>query len=165
METASVDQAIPVILFMAQVVALAGLGIVAFARVRRDPKIGRPIYAHADSAGRKPVLFAVHLGLAIICLNARDFPSMHAVVALYGAFMLTWLSPGVGDVGFGEGGLYRGWVARRFEEFDEWELGREELRLRVGAQWLSIEVPKGKRGELRAALAKRVPERERPHSA
>ncbi|MFT7477379.1 MAG: hypothetical protein ACI80N_000654 [Gammaproteobacteria bacterium] len=106
-------------------------------------------------------MFAVQVGLAMISLNAQDFPGMHAVVALYGAFMLTWLAPGAADFGFGEGGIYRGWIARAFEEFEEWELGRERLRLRVGERWMSMEIPNGKRAELRAALASRVPDRER----
>jgi len=158
------DQGILLILFLAQIVSLAGLGIVAYARLKRDPKIGRPIYSSSDSEGRKPVLFAVQVGLALISLNAQDFPGMHAVVALYGAFMLTWLAPGAGDFGFGEGGIYRGWIARAFEDFEAWELGRDRLRLRLGQHWISIEIPNGKRSELRTALAKRVPDREHTES-
>lgn len=148
------------ILFLAQLVTLFGFVVVASARTRRDPKIGAAIFSERDSKGVKPVLFAVHVGLILISLRAEAFPAAHAVVALYGAFMLTWLAPGSGDYGIGDGGLYQGWVARRFEEFDEWRLSRDELRLRLGSDWMALAIPREKYGELRAVLSRRIPDRE-----
>ena len=147
-------------LAIAQFVTLIGLGVIAHTRIKRDPKIGKPIFSRRDSRGLKPVLFAVHVGLMVISLQAVDFPTSHAIVALYGAFMLTWLAPGAGDFGFGETGLYQGWVSRRFDQFDAWQLGREQLRLRVAGRWMAVEIPREKYGELRSALRKHVPDRE-----
>lgn len=156
------SQGILLSLFVAQVVTLVGLLVVARTRIKRDPRIGKPLFSRRDSQGVKPVLFAIQVGLMLVSLQARDFPTAHALVALYGAFMLTWLAPGIGDFGVGETGLYQGWVSRSFDEFDGWQLQREELRLRVGQRWISIDIPRDKYGELRTVLSRRIPERESP---
>jgi len=155
------DVRVPLIL--AQLVTVIGLGVVASARMRREPRIGKPIAVRYDSGGVKPALFAVETGLLLVTLSADPFPTWHSVLALYGAFMLTWIAPGAGDQGCGEEGVFRGWIARRYEDLEEWRLTGDHLRFRLLGEWSAVEVPRDKAAQVRSILQRVVPERESVH--
>ena len=155
------DVRIPLIL--AQLITVVGLGVVASVRMHREPKIGKPIAVRYDSCGVKPALFAVETGLLLIALTADPFPTAHSVLALYGAFMLTWIAPGAADQGCGEEGVFRGWFGRRYEDLEEWRLTGDHLRFRLLGEWGAVEVPRDKAGHVRSILERLVPERESPH--
>ena len=148
-------------LLLAQTLAVLGLVIVARARMRRDPKIGRPIVVRHDSAGVKPALLAAQSGLAIVTLLAEDFPRLPALGALYGAFVLTWLTPGVHDRGLGEKGVFLGWRGRRFSELEGWCLTQGELRVKLLGEWNGIPLAASQRARTRALLEQAAPELER----
>jgi len=137
-----------------------GLLWVAFARWRRDPMIGKPIVVVRDSIGVKPALFAAQAALALIVSLTEDFPTKSALFALYGAFMLTWLSPGFRDRACGDSGVFYGWIARRYEDLDEWRLTGDHLRFKAGSEWHAVEVPAEQRTRVRSLLVQAAPDRE-----
>ena len=149
-----------VLLYVTQIMSLFGLGIVARARIARDPKIGKPFYIARDSGGLKPVLFAAQAGLLISALTLDGFPILFSIMALHGAALLTWLAPGTNDRACGESGVFRGWNGYRFEQLESWRLTGEHLRFRVLGEWRAVEVPADRRARLRAILEREIPERE-----
>ncbi len=143
----------------ALVISALGLAVVARMRMVRNPKLGKPLGLVHDSGGIKPVLFAVETGLFMIALLVPEpFPTEHALFALYGAFMLTWLCPGANDRGFGDEGVFRGWYGRRYEELEEWRLTGAHLRFRLHGEWTAVELPRERRAFVREILERVAPE-------
>ncbi|MFT4542471.1 MAG: hypothetical protein ACI841_000071 [Planctomycetota bacterium] len=154
------DPQVLFLVLLAQTVILIGLTIVVRMRVRRDPKVGKPIRVRLDSAGFKPVLFALEVGLLIVVLTSEDFPTLQAMMTLFGAMLLTGFAPGSEDSAYGERGVFRGWYGRTYEELEEWRLTGEHLRYRLFGEWTSVEVPRPKVAQLRQILQRVAPETE-----
>ncbi|MCP3915632.1 MAG: hypothetical protein GY711_08765 [bacterium] len=147
-------------LIAVQVLTIIGLGVVARARLRRDPKIGRPLFIELDSGGFKPVMFAVQTGLLIIALRTDGFPALFSALTLYGTGVLTWLAPGAGDRACGEEGAFCGWYGRRYEDLEAWRIKEGRFSFPLSGQWAEIDVPPDKRARLHKILSGVCPERE-----
>jgi len=148
----------------ATIVASVGLIWVARLRLARDRKLGRPLVLIRDSAGVKPVLLASVCALAIVSYwNSQA--RMEAFVALYGALMLAWLSPGFRDRACGETGVIYGWYGRAYEDLEEWRLTGEHLRFKMNGEWAAVEVERDVRTKLRQVLEAKAPETESSYRA
>jgi hypothetical protein len=118
---------------------------------------------HADRAARWPrwLMRALLIGVAAFVSSLElELPRapLWAVLALCGTIVV--LRPATGDSVYGERGVRRGWLARRFDELEEWRLVGDHLRWKLSGEWLACPVPEPLREPLRAKLVALCPERE-----
>ncbi len=71
--------------------------------------------------------------------------------------------PGFQDSVWGDGGVQRGWYARRLENLEAWRLIGEHLRWKLFGEWVATDVPVSEHAALRLELEKRAPGREAAH--
>ena len=126
-------------------------------------KVG-PVIASDRSGTTKRRVAMTLLILAILgwTLLQRGAWPVPVLLCLGTALLLVFATPGVHDAVLGEGGVQRGWHARRFESLEEWRLTGDHLRFRLFGEWTSVPCPPERQGELREKLSKLVPERESP---
>lgn len=119
----------------------------------------------ADRSGtrlRRVLMTALILGLLAWILVQRGLWPVPVLLCLGSALLLVHTTPGVQDAVLGEGGVQRGWHARRFETLEEWRLTGHHLRFRLFGEWTSVPCPPERQADLRARLLQLAPERESP---
>jgi hypothetical protein len=126
-------------------------------------KVGPVIASDRSGTTRRRVVMTVTI-LAILAwtLVQRGAWPVPVLLCLGTALLLVFTTPGAHDAVLGEGGVQRGWHARRFESLEEWRLTGDHLRFRLFGEWTSVPCPPERQAELREKLLRLVPERESP---
>lgn len=126
-------------------------------------KVGPIVAADRRAATRWRVVMTLLLGgvLAWVAID-RSVWLVPVVLCLGCALLLVFSTPTSRTAILGEGGVQRGWHARRFEALEEWRLTGDHLRFRLFGEWTSVPCPPDHQAALRAKLVQLVPERESP---
>jgi hypothetical protein len=146
-------------------ILLAGAALVvaqalsALARLKVGPEIAaqRP-----GTLARRLVLTVAITGLLAWIVARGEVWPVPPFLCLGAALLVVWTAPGAHDAVLGEGGVQRGWHARRFEALEEWRLTGEHLRFRLFGEWTSVPCPPERQAAVRAKLVAAAPERESP---
>jgi hypothetical protein len=139
--------------------AAASAASVWSARRRVGPEL---VAERAGAAARWAMLALIAAVAAVAVAFAPDVPLAPTLVVLALSACVVASRPSAGDSVYGERGVRRGWLARRFEELEEWRLAGEHLRWKLAGEWLACRVPTEMQAALRAKLAALCPERESP---
>lgn len=97
-----------------------------------------------------------------VAVSAGGVWPVPVVLALGSALLLVHVTPSSSHAVLGEGGVQRGWHARRFESLEEWRLTGDHLRFRLYGEWTSVPCPPHHQAALRAKLTALAPDRESP---
>ncbi len=126
-------------------------------------KVGAVIAAERPGTLTRRIVMTVLILaiLAWILLQPGVWP-VPVLLCLGIAQLLVFTTPGAHDAVLGEGGVQRGWHARRFESLEEWRLTGDHLRFRLFGEWTSVPCPPEHHFRLRSKLVQLVPERESP---
>lgn len=126
-------------------------------------KVGPVVAADRRSASRwRIVMTLLVAGAFAWAAIDRSVWLVPVVLCLGTALLLVYTTPTARTAVLGEGGVQRGWHARRFEALEEWRLTGDHLRFRLFGEWTSVPCPPDHQAELRAKLVQLVPERESP---
>ncbi len=120
---------------------------------RAQTAIGRAIAVERpDLWLRRALLAGPQAAVLAILLLRGDLPQEPVVECLMLGILLAWLTPGFHDAILGDAGVQRGWIARRFEDLEEWRLAGEHLRFRLDGEWTSVPCPPSEQPRIREAL-------------
>jgi len=157
------DQLVAMGLFVPILMAAIGLLVAQILSGLARVKVGAVIAAERPgTATRRIVMTVLILAiLAWILVQPGVWP-VPVLLCLGIAQLLVFTTPGGQDAVLGEGGVQRGWHARRFESLEEWRLTGDHLRFRLFGEWTSVPCPPDHQFSLRSKLVQLVPERESP---
>ncbi len=126
-------------------------------------KVGPIVAADRRAATRWRVVMTLLVAgvLAWVAID-RSVWLVPILLCLGCALLLVFTTPTSRTAVLGEGGVQRGWHARRFESLEEWRLTGDHLRFRLFGEWTSVPCPPDHQAALRAKLVQLVPERESP---
>ncbi|MCY2959738.1 MAG: hypothetical protein NTY35_06195 [Planctomycetota bacterium] len=126
-------------------------------------KVGPVIAADRRVANRvRFVMTVLVLGIFAWIALDRAVWLTPVILCLGSALLLVYTTPSSKTAVLGEGGVQRGWHARRFESLEEWRLTGDHLRFRLFGEWTSVPCPPDRQADLRAKLVQLVPDRESP---
>jgi hypothetical protein len=144
--------------------AAASAGAAAIA-CRARANVGRArVVERQRRRGKLAMLAAIAATAVGVAVGAGELPRAELLTMLALCACVVASSPSFGDSILGERGVRRGWVARRFEQVEEWRLTGEHLRWKAAGEWLACRAPAELHGELREKLSKLCPGRESPFS-
>lgn len=126
-------------------------------------KVGPVVAADRRAATRWRILMTVLVAgaFAWVAIDRSVWP-VPVLLCLGCALLLVFTTPTSRTAVLGEGGVQRGWHARRFEALEEWRLTGDHLRFRLFGEWTSVPCPPDHQAALRAKLVQLVPDRESP---
>ncbi len=144
---------------------VVGLLAVAILRARNQRATGRVLASDLPLRTLRRVGSSLGLAavlLAVILAGPEPRVVYFTLLLLVPALGLVWLGPGFQDAILGEHGVQRGWLARRFEELEEWRLSGEHLRFRLHGEWTAVPCPPAEQPRVRAELERLNAGRESP---
>lgn len=154
-----------VALWLLPTILLVSIGLIVaqvlsgFARTKVGPVIAAE---RSGTLKRRVVMTVLILAILTWILVQPGVWPVPVLLCLGSALLLVFTTPGAHDAVLGEGGVQRGWHARRFESLEEWRLTGDHLRFRLFGEWTSVPCPPEHQFRLRSKLVQLVPDRESP---
>lgn len=155
------SQPLAAVLFLPLAILLPGLVLTLTLTTRARAQVGAVIaQARPWRRLRVSTLIGLHVAVLAFVIARQDLALDPAIECLGLGILVTWFAPGFQDAICGEGGVQRGWYARRYEELEEWRLTGEHLRFRLFGEWTSVPLPAGEQPRIRELLTRVCPDRE-----
>ena len=144
----------------AAVLAVAAAATLAWSS-RLRARVGEVIARErAPGRARAGLVAAAALAALMVLVFGRSPDAAAALIVLALAALLAAVTPRSRDQLCGARGVQYGWLARRYDELEEWRLTGEHLRWRARGEWVACRVPPAEHPRLRETLERLVGERE-----
>jgi hypothetical protein len=148
------------ILFIATAEMILALVVVMLIRTRQRLMVGTPERSERGSRDVLFLLLPIVLGVLLASSLQGDLPVTVLAPGLLAAAAMLLIQPKTGANTLGETGVAVGWRTRKFQQFEEWRLMGDHLRVFAGGEWRAIAVPVAEHTELRKRLESLCPEKE-----